>query len=91
VSDGRVPRPYGRLREAKRTARFRLHGRDQAVPAPDRLPADAARDGKRITKTKDSLAERVEFELTGDLRSGLLAINNRRADDHCPRIPLRVG
>jgi len=39
----------------------------------------------------DSVAERVEFELTGDLRSGLLAINNRRADDHCPRIPLRVG
>jgi hypothetical protein len=38
----------------------------------------------------DSGTKRVEFELTGDLRSGL-AINNRRADDHCPRIPLRVG
>jgi hypothetical protein len=46
---------------------------------------------QRMPQTWDSLAERVEFELTGDLRSGLLAINNRRADEHCPRIPLRVG
>src|SRR5262249_16195643 len=44
----RVPRPYGRLREAKWTARFRLHGRDQAVPAPDRLSTDAARDGAEL-------------------------------------------
>ena len=42
--DRRLPRPDGRLREAKRTARDRLHGRDQAVPAPDRVPADDARD-----------------------------------------------
>ncbi len=33
----------GRLGEAKRSARGRLHGRDQAVPVPDRLPADPAR------------------------------------------------
>ena len=32
------------LREAERTARERLHGRDQAVPAPDRVPADDAAD-----------------------------------------------
>ena len=46
VPDGRrrLPRPDGRPREAKRSARERLHGRDQAVPAPDRLPADDARD-----------------------------------------------
>ena len=34
----------GRLREAERTARGQLHGRDQALPAPDRVPADAAPD-----------------------------------------------
>src|SRR4029077_4185002 len=43
--DRRLPRPDGRPCEAKRTARDRLHGRDQAVPAPDRVPADDARDG----------------------------------------------
>ena len=37
--DRRLPRPDGRLGEAERTARDRLHGRDQAVPAPDRVPA----------------------------------------------------
>jgi hypothetical protein len=41
--DWRLPRPDGRSREAKRPARARLHGRDQAVPAHDRLPADDAR------------------------------------------------
>ena len=46
--DGRVPRPDGRLREAKWTARLRLHGRDQALPAPDRLPTDAAREGAEL-------------------------------------------
>ena len=40
---GRLPRPDGRLGEAKRSARGRLHGRDQAVSVPDRLPADHAR------------------------------------------------
>ena len=45
---------------------------------------------RRMRHAPDCLLERVEFELTGDLRSGLLAINNRRADDHCPRIPLRA-
>jgi hypothetical protein len=40
--DRRLPRPDGRPREAKRTARYRLHGRDQAVPAPDRVPGDHA-------------------------------------------------
>jgi hypothetical protein len=40
----RLPWPDGHLREAKRTARDRLHGRDQAVPAPDRVPADDATD-----------------------------------------------
>jgi len=38
-----LQRPDGRLREAKRTARDRLHGRDRAVPAPDRVPTDDAR------------------------------------------------
>ena len=41
--DGRLSRPDGRLGEAKRSARGRLHGRDQAVPVPDRLPAAPAR------------------------------------------------
>jgi hypothetical protein len=40
--DGRLPWPAGRLREAKRAARNRLHGCDQAIPALDRVPADAA-------------------------------------------------
>ena len=45
VPDGRrLPRPDGRPGEAQRAARARLHGRDQAVPPPDRLPADAAPD-----------------------------------------------
>jgi hypothetical protein len=35
----RLRRPDGRLGEARRTARDRLHGRDQAGSAPDRLPA----------------------------------------------------
>src|SRR5262249_14420823 len=39
----RLPRTNGRSREAKRTARDHLHGRDQAVPTPARVPADAAR------------------------------------------------
>ncbi len=42
--DRRLPRPDGRLGEAKRPVRDRLHGRDQAVPAPDRVPGDDARD-----------------------------------------------
>src|SRR5881628_4214692 len=46
---GRVPDQAGGLHaqmavgEAKRSARGRLHGRDQAVPVPDRLPAAPAR------------------------------------------------
>ena len=46
VSDGsgRLPRPDGGAREAERPVRQRLHGRDQAVPAPDRVPADDAPD-----------------------------------------------
>src|SRR6266568_4317508 len=42
--DRRLPRPDGRPGQAKRAARDRLHGRDPAVPAPDRLPAGAAGD-----------------------------------------------
>src|SRR5215211_1833398 len=42
--DGRLPRPDGCSREAKRTVRDRLHGRDQAVPAPGRVPGDDAPD-----------------------------------------------
>ena len=38
----------GRPREAKRPARDLLHGRDQAVPAPDRLAVDAATDRARV-------------------------------------------
>ncbi len=38
--DRRLPRPDSRLCKAKRAARERLHGRDQAVSAPDRVPAD---------------------------------------------------
>jgi hypothetical protein len=41
---GWLQRPNGRAREAERTARERLHGRDRAVPAPDRVPADDPRD-----------------------------------------------
>ena len=50
-SDGRLPRPDGGLREAKRPARDRLHGRDQAVPAPDRVPADVATDRAAVADT----------------------------------------
>jgi hypothetical protein len=39
-----VPRRDGRVREAERTAWELVPGRDQAVPAPDRVPADAAPD-----------------------------------------------
>jgi hypothetical protein len=39
---GRLPLPAGHLREAEGTARNRLHGCDQAIPALDRLPADPA-------------------------------------------------
>ena len=42
--DRRLPRPDGRLGEAKRTARERLHGRDQAVP-----PAASCTRGPRAT------------------------------------------
>src|SRR6266545_4882081 len=42
--DGQLPRPAGRLREAQRTARNRLHGCDQAIPPRDRVPADVAAD-----------------------------------------------
>ena len=41
---GRLPRPDGHLGEAERPLRDRLHDRDQAVPAPDRLPAADATD-----------------------------------------------
>ena len=41
--NGRLLLPDGRPSEAKRTLRDRLHGRDQAVPAPDCLSADDAR------------------------------------------------
>jgi hypothetical protein len=37
-------RPDGRLGEAKRTIRDRLHGRDQAVPIPDRVSGAHAND-----------------------------------------------
>ncbi len=65
VPDGhrRLQRPDGRLRQAKRTARDRLHGRDQAVPAPDRVPADDARDraglagGRRRSDTGARVAQ----------------------------------
>ncbi len=48
---GRLPRPDGRVGEAKRAARDSLHGRDRAVPAPDRLPADHATDRAGVART----------------------------------------
>ena len=42
--DRRLPRSDGRLGEAERAVREGLHGRDRAVPAPDRLPAADAGD-----------------------------------------------
>ena len=40
--DGLLPRPDGRPGEAERAVRDRLPCRDQALPAPDRVPGDAA-------------------------------------------------
>src|SRR5439155_20354940 len=42
--DRRVPGPDGHPREATWTPRERLHGRDRAVPAPDRVPGDHPTD-----------------------------------------------
>jgi hypothetical protein len=44
VPDRRLPRPDGRPGQAQRAARHRLHGSDQAVPAPDRVPGADATD-----------------------------------------------
>ena len=45
--NGALPRPDGGLGEAKWALRDRLHGRHQAVPAPDRVPgADAPHRAK---------------------------------------------
>ena len=46
--DGRPPRSAGGAREAERIARNRLHGRDQAVSPPDRVPRDDAADRARV-------------------------------------------
>ena len=40
---GRLPWPDGRAGQAQRAPRRGVHGRDPAVPAPARVPADAAR------------------------------------------------
>src|SRR6266487_6418815 len=40
----RLPRPTGRVREAQRPVEQRLHGRDQAVPPPPRVPRDDPHD-----------------------------------------------
>jgi hypothetical protein len=45
---GRLPRPDGSSREAKRTSREWLHGRYQAIPAPGGVPADDARAGAAL-------------------------------------------
>ena len=48
--DRRLPRPDGRLGEAERDLRNRLHGSDQAVPAPDRLPRADATDRAAVAR-----------------------------------------
>jgi len=48
--DGRLPRPADRPRATQRPARMRVHGRDHAVPAPDRVPGDAARAGAGVAR-----------------------------------------
>src|SRR5205814_6614001 len=59
VAGGSARRPIGPgLRRspphlAVRTVRDRRHGRDQALPAPDRvLPADDAKDGARLGEAR---------------------------------------
>ena len=56
---GRVPDagggytcPDGRAREAERAVREDIHARDQAVPAPDRLPGHAASDGRQALELR---------------------------------------
>ena len=71
---GALPRRDGRLCEAKRTARDRLHGRDQAVPPPDRVPADDAKDGAGLA--------RVHGRRCRLSRNGLKALSGR-----APRAP----
>ena len=80
------PRPDGRARQAQRAARRGLHGRHQAVPAPDRVPADAARDrapvaGARLTQADRrarSRAALLEAAARGDLARRLRRAQARR-------------
>ncbi len=55
VAEGtqRLPGPDGGLREAERHSGERLHGRDQAVPTPGRLPTDAPGDGAALAETTE--------------------------------------
>ena len=85
------------LREAERTARDRLHGRDQAVPAPDRVPADAARDRAGLAgaqRRSDTgarlLVERVRCRRGRRERCGLdgrAAVREGRRDGRPDRSP----
>ena len=83
--DGRLPRPDGRSGEAKRPARDRLHGRDQAVSAPDRVPANDARDraglaGARFALTAGSTCEKSSGAPTGAPLPAATTLAARRAD-----------
>ena len=59
VADGAaVPRADGRPGQAQRPDGRRVHGRDQAVPAPHRLPADAPRARAPVAGARLTQADR---------------------------------
>ena len=60
----RLARRDGGLRQAQRPARPGLHGGDPALPAPDRLPADARADRAGVAR-----GDRPGARLTGDART----------------------
>src|SRR5262249_61378312 len=73
--DGRLPRPDGCSGQAERAARNRVHGRDPAVPAPDRVPASDARDraGMAGARRPREVTERTPGDPTAtreELRGG---------------------
>src|SRR6266487_2419324 len=57
--DGRLPRPDGDPREAKRATWDRLYGRDQAIAAPDHLSGDNGTDRARLRKPTHELIDEL--------------------------------
>ncbi len=73
ILGGIYAQPDGRLREAKRADRDRLHGRDQAVPLRDRLPDVDATDRAGVCRR----------QIAGTRRRGQQRYDTRR----CGSIP----